>query len=321
MGTEPSVVAGACDTVEMAGERTIEIPPVVRNKAALAGRPDWVDELPGIVDDLARRWDLTIGRAYSGGTEAFVCRADSADGTAAVLKVMVPREPVLAVREATVLRLADGDGCARLLAFEPEHQALLIERLGSSMTTLGLPPSQQHAALCDAASRLWRPAPAADLPSGAWKAEWLADFIMASWERLGRPCSETVVEHALACAERRRAAHRHDRAVLVHGDLHQGNALQARDGPFKLVDPDGLLAEPEYDLGIIMREDPIELMAGHPDERADFLAGRTGCDVTAIREWGIVERVATGLLCVEIDLQPVGDQMLEAAEFVTGWSD
>ena len=52
------------------------------------------------------------------------------------------------------------------------------------------------------------------------------------------------------------------------------NALEAGDG-FKLVDPDGLLAEPEYDLGIIMREDPLE---GDLHERARWLAHTTGLD-------------------------------------------
>ncbi len=76
------------------------------------------------------------------------------------------------------------------------------------------------------------------------------------------------------------------------------------------------LAEPEYDLGIIMREDPIELLDGDPHERARWLAARTGLDATAIWEWGVVERVATGLLGVKIDLQPVADEMLAAADAV-----
>jgi streptomycin 6-kinase len=80
----------------------------------------------------------------------------------------------------------------------------------------------------------------------------MADFISATWEELDHPCSERAVDHALACAGRRADAHREERAVLVHGDVHQWNALEAQVG-FKLVDPDGLLAEPEYDLGIIMR--------------------------------------------------------------------
>ena len=86
-----------------------------------------------------------------------------------------------------------------------------------------------------------------------------------------------------------------ERAVLVHGDVHQWNASQA-EGGFKLVDPDGLLAEAEYDLGILMREDPLELLDGDPDNVPDGSLPRTRLDATAIWEWGVVERVSTGLL-------------------------
>ena len=86
---------------------------------------------------------------------------------------------------------------------------------------------------------------------------------------------------------------------------------------FKLVDPDGLLAEAEYDMGILMREDPIELLQGDdPHERARWLAARCNLDATAIWPWGVLERVATGLLLTKIDLQPVGRQMLTAADHV-----
>jgi streptomycin 6-kinase len=135
------------------------------------------------------------------------------------------------------------------------------------------------------------------------------------WEELDQPCSERAVEHALACAARRIDAHDDERSVLVHGDVHEWNALQAADG-YKLVDPDGLLAEAEYDLGVLMREDPVDLLGGDPFERARWLAARSGLDVTAIWEWGVAERVSTGLLCTRVDLQPVGRQMLAAADFV-----
>ena len=113
-----------------------------------------------------------------------------------------------------------------------------------------------------------------------------------------------------------REAHDDERAVLVHGDVHHGNALEAGDGTFKLVDPDGLLAEPEYELSVIMREDPVDLMTGDPRERARWLARRCGLDATRIWEWGVVERVSTGLVCTQIDLQPVGRQMLAAADHI-----
>lgn len=134
------------------------------------------------------------------------------------------------------------------------------------------------------------------------------------WEELDRPCSARAVDYAIACSERRVEAHRDERAMLVHGDVQEWNTLQASDG-FKLVDPDGLHAEPEYDLGIIMREDPLELVAhGDPRERARWLARRTGLDATAIWEWGAIERVSTGLLATKIDLQPIGRHMLEVAD-------
>ena len=83
---------------------------------------------------------------------------------------------------------------------------------------------------------------------------------MTTWEELDHPCSERTVDHALACAGRRARAHRYERAVLVHGDVHQLNALQF-DGGFKLIDPDGLVAEAEYDLGVLMRGDPSSCLA------------------------------------------------------------
>jgi streptomycin 6-kinase len=78
-----------------------------------------------------------------------------------------------------------------------------------------------------------------------------------------------------------------------------------------------VLAEPEYDLGIIMPEDPLELIDdSDPRERATSLAERTGCDPTAIWEWGVIERVSTGLLATRIGLQPVGSDMLRAADLL-----
>jgi streptomycin 6-kinase len=282
----------------------------VRKRAVAAGAGRWIAELSDLIASLEAEWAITVGHALEGGTEAFVAEAVSSDGTPVVIKLLVPGDPDAARREITVLGLADGIGCAALLNSDAERGALLLERLGSPMSDLGLPPARRQDLLCDAASLLWRNVPDTGLPSGASKGRWLADFIPAVWERVGRPCSERAIAHALGCAERRIAAHDDERAVVVHGDVHQWNALQAGEG-FKLIDPDGLFAEPEYDLGVLMREDPLD---GDLRERAHRLASRTQLDVTAIWEWGIVERMSTALLCVELGLEPAAKQMLTVAE-------
>ncbi|MGO9165112.1 MAG: hypothetical protein ACLP7J_31165 [Streptosporangiaceae bacterium] len=89
-----------------------------------------------------------------------------------------------------------------------------------------------------------------------------------------------------------------------------------RHGPVALVDPDGLLAEAEYDLGVLIREEPVELLSGDPRAQAHWLAARCGLDATAICEWGVAERASTGLLCTRIGLQPVGREMLATADRV-----
>jgi streptomycin 6-kinase len=293
----------------------IDVPAVVRNKALAAGAAEWLDELPELVSELAREWGFDVGRTFSDATEAFVAEAQLADGEDAVLKLLVPRARDAAENEITVLRLTNGEGCVRLLRDDASRSALLLERLGRSLHELALPIRRRHEILASTAARIWRPAPACGLPTGAEKGRWLAGYIEQAWERLDRPCSERAVIDALDCAARRVDAHDDERAVLVHGDVHQWNALQSVDG-FRLVDPDGLLAEAEYDLGIIMREDPVELLDGDPHERARWLAARSGLDATAIWEWGVIERVSTGLLGTEIDLQPIGRQMLAAADRV-----
>jgi streptomycin 6-kinase len=315
-------------------------------KALAVGAEQWVAGLPGLVADLERDWQMSAGPPYEDATEAYVAEATLADGTPAVLKVHIPRpgDPPaggLAGREITFLELAGGEGCARLLRADRVRGALLLERLGPSLRELGLPIEQRHEILCAAVSRLWRPVPgfeagldlpsgvrvdlpsgaAADLPSGADRARGFAERIPVDWEELGRPCSEIAVAHALMCAARRFAAHHDERAVLVHGDAHEWNALLASDQTVKLIDPDGLLAEPECDLGVLMREDPVDLMHGDPRDRARWLGRRCVLNATAIWEWGAADRVATGLLLTRIGLQPVARQMLAAADYAATFID
>ena len=296
----------------------VEVPEIVRNVARLAGAQDWLAELPELVDRLQQEWGLTVGRPYEDATEAFVAPAMLADGTPAVLKMLVRRPGGShTAEEITMLRLTDGEGCVRLLRHDEATGAMLLERLGPSMFRLRVPIEQRHEILCRVAMRVWRPAPGVALPTGADKARRLAGYVRARWEVLGRPCSEAAVEQALAAAERRIAAHDDERAVLVHGDVHQWNTLQVTvddRADWKLVDPDGLLAEPECDLGVIMREDPVQLMDGDPRDRSRMLAARTGLDEAAIWDWGVLERVANGLCSLEDGLRQHATDSLAAAD-------
>jgi len=249
----------------------VRVPDVVANAAAACGAGGWLRDLPGLIAELEAEWPVSVGRPFPHSSEAFVAEASLADGTPAVLKLLIPQDGAAGRHEITMLRLVGGRGCVGLLRDDAARGALLLERLGPSLYELGHPLAERLEILVTAA--------------------------------------------ALACAARRIAAHDDERAVLVHGDVHQLNALQVpgRD-TFKLVDPNGLLAEAECDLGVMMRNDPIELLDGGPWARAHWLAERCGLDATAIWEWGVVERVTSGLRCTRINLQPLGRHMLKVAD-------
>jgi len=303
---------------------SLGLPQAARTRALAAGPQGaaWLEGLPGLVEGVARDWNLTLGATLDGGSEAFVALATDREGRAAVLKVIPPhRDP--ASREVETLLAARGRGYARVLAYDPGRRALLLERLGRQLAEMGWPVDRQIEALCEALQAAWRPLEdPAGFMTGAQKAQSLAQFTQAIWREMGRPCSERTVETALSYAREREAAFDPGAAVLAHGDAHAWNALQVpgEDG-FKFVDPDGLFIERAYDLGIAMREWAGDLLAGDPvglgARRCRRLAELTGVDAEAIWQWGFMERVSSGMLCLKLGIAE-GREMLAVADAWAG---
>ncbi len=305
-----------------------EVPPVVRAKARRLGRQGqkWLSDLPGLVAELEQRWSLTAGEQLDRATSAYVLRVRTGGGRAAVLKLAVPDPDFPS--ELRTLRLADGQGYVDLLAHGAERHALLLEALGPPLDQLGLPPSRQIEILCATLRRAWRVPPPETVPRPD-KARSLAAMVERLWDALGHPCSERVIDRALACADRRAAAFDPGRCVVVHGDPHPGNALRVappRPGAetgFVFVDPDGFLDEPAYDLGVVLRGWCPELSAaddavGTARSYCALLAERTGVDPRAIWEWGFLERVSTGLYLLDHGAKDAARPYLATAELLGG---
>lgn len=303
-----------------------QLPRAVRLRAEAHGEQgrQWLAMLDDTVQQLAAQWDLTVGAVLNGGSESLVAHVQRSDGRAAVLKIGLPGSADLAT-EAKVFRLAAGRGYAELLAHEPVHNALLLERLGPPLRDGVGTVEAQLVLLCRTLQDAWLPLTEAHgLMTGAEKAAWLAAFILEKWQALGEPCAKPIIDQALAFAEERAAAHTPANAVLVHGDAHANNALLVPDAAVdgvlrcKFVDPDGLFAEKACDLAVPMRDWSAELLAGATlhlaQARCALLASLTDVAERAIWQWGFMERVSTGLLMLSIGLQHEGDTTLAVAE-------
>ena len=227
---------------------TLDVPDEVRSQALADGDAAWLDGLPSVLDSWARNGSLTIGATMRGGHAALVVEATLADGAPSVLKVGVPGYRRQRGFEATVLYFDAGKTCARLIRRDLTRDALLLERLGSPMYDVISDHRSQHDMLCDIAAQLWRPLDDdIDLPTGADFAHRMQHLMPQLWEELERPCSAATIDDAVECADRRERVL--GTSVLVHGDVHEANALQTEGGTFKLIDPVGLRAEPACDLG------------------------------------------------------------------------
>ncbi|TDC76155.1 aminoglycoside phosphotransferase family protein [Actinomadura sp. 7K507] len=315
------------------GEAMIELPPAVRRKAARLGERGarWLDELPGVVAGLRRAWAITdVGPALPGGTAAYVARVRVGGpdgGRDAVVKIALPAHGGAA--QIRTIAAAHGRGYVRLLAHDAARRAMLQEALGPPMDELGLPPEQMIAALCRTLGQAWGVPPDPAAGPAPDKAGELGRLVQRLWDRLGRPCPERVVRQALRFAGRRAAASGPGRCVVVHGDPHPGNALSVpspragAESGFVFVDPDGFAADPAYDLGVVLRGWCAELLAARDPAAlarryCALLASGSGLEETAIWEWGYLERVSSGLYCLDLGLDDLARPFLATAEMLAG---
>ena len=301
----------------------LDVPDLVVQRASrngAAGRR-WLDELPNVLGELASRWGLELTTPFTGGTAGYVVAATDRAGRSCVLKIAMPLdmdERDTFSRSVRAHQLAAGQGCAQLLAFDLDVPAILLERLGPNLATLGYTVPEILEAVTATLRSFWRPVVVDDgLRTGDEQASWLARYITTTWDELDQPCQRAVIDTAVRLCEQRAAAFDPKRSVLVHGDAHGWNTLAAGPGIYKFVDVEGFYSEPEHDLSAAMREYNDPLLEGDTAQlvrdRAEFLAERCEVDPLIVWEWGFIERVSTGLANLRDFNNDEGAKFLEVA--------
>jgi streptomycin 6-kinase len=308
--------------------RPLVVPDLVRQRASSNGAAGqrWLAELPAVVAELTDRWGLVLGEAFAGGTAGYVVAVTDSSDRECVLKVAMPLdmdEHDTFVRSVRAHELAAGRGCAELLAHDASVPAMLLERLGPNLAELGLSVPEILEVITDTLRTFWRPVSVDEgLRTGEEQAHWLSRYIADTWEELDRPCERAVIDQALTFCDERAAAFDPTTVVLVHGDAHGWNTLDAGNGTYKFVDVEGLCSSREHDLAVPMREYNAPLVGGDTPrlvrDRAEMLAARCGCDPQAVWEWGFIERVSTGLANVRDFDNDDGAVFLEVATRCVG---
>ena len=301
------------------GPDAVRLQPLARARVASLGEAgrQWEAGLPALLQELAGRWSLTLGRALPGGSASYVVGARTATGRSVVVKVAMIDPSFEAEVEA--LRDARGRGYARLLDHDAGRGAALLERLGATLSGSGLSAEEQLDALATTLAVAWR---RPDRPPTD-RGRALADGIASRRDLVGA-ADGPAVERALAYAAELAGTDPAD-PVLVHGDPHPGNLLRAaepRPGAptgWCLVDPEPCVTDAAYDLGVTVRDFSSTLLAdpGHAPARlrswCERVARPSGTDPARVWAWGFLERVSTGLYVRSFGAPAVAEPFLRSA--------
>ena len=137
----------------------------------------------------------------------------------------------------------------------------------------------------------------------AGEARRWADELPARWERHARPFDRALLDRAVGWIGELLASGAEGGAeVLLHQDLHGGNALRAARGrgDWLAIDPKPLAGERAFDVASLLRDRRPELAADpHPAprirRRVDRLSEALDLDRERMRRWAVVHALAWGL--------------------------
>lgn len=182
----------------------------------------WIEDLPDLIAETSEKWSLAVEKPFPDLSYNFVAPCVCADGTNAVLKIGYNEKDSVVSSEAKFLTILDGKGAVKLLRFDKNHCALLLERLmpGENLAKLCQTNDEEATSIAiDVMRRICQPPPKNhDFPT------------LENWINKLQTAAETTFAPRLATKalnyfEELSAASEQD--LLLHGDLHHENILSA----------------------------------------------------------------------------------------------
>jgi streptomycin 6-kinase len=261
----------------------------------------WLNRLPAMLAACEERWNLMISAPVSNLTFNYVAPAVLADGSEAIVKIGLTDE---FPSQPEALQHFDGHGIVQILAYDELDKVMLLERLrpGTSLRSV----EDDEAAISIATSimrKLWRPLPLHHYPFPTIE-DWGKGFarMRKLYDGGIGPIPSTLFDKAESLYAELSASMAEP--VLLHGDLHQDNILSAERDSWLAVDPKGVIGEPAYETGAILRNfwpdilsvpNPKQLMA----RRIDQFSTELDFERERIYGWGFAQAVLSVLWSLE----------------------
>jgi streptomycin 6-kinase len=224
----------------------VEIPEYFQLKAARqfgeAG-PGWVRELPSTLTRCLERWELSDCQPIDDLSINLVCFARSPTYGEVVLKIQGPHTERFT--EMKALELYGGRYACRCLECDRERAAMLLERVLPGHDLRSIPAKDEQLAI-GTEMLCALPIPLREthgLPS-------YRDWMTNAFSTIERDDELDVLTKDLIRSAWELFLEIDDGGqFLLHGDLHHDNILQAGDGAWKIIDPQGVIGSRIFECG------------------------------------------------------------------------
>jgi streptomycin 6-kinase len=271
----------------------------IRNAYKEAG-DKFLANLPALVDEAARRWNLTDIRPVSNLSYNFVCYALSSNSQNVVLKIGVPNNELTS--EMAALRLFNGEGAVQLIDCDAAKGFLLLERLQPGIMLSTLKDDEEATRIAaDVMLKIRRHAPQDDVFIKL--SDWFDGFkrLRKYFDGGTGPFDRTLVERAEQSVKDFFAEDYVP--MLIHGDFHHFNILSSERG-WAVIDPKGVIGPAGYEVGPFLLnpwEEPLNesRFRAQAKKRIYILAEHLGMERERIREWGIAHAVLSAWWGIE----------------------
>lgn len=281
----------------------------------------WFQRLPSLLEEYAERWQLTLLPPFENLSFHYVAPAIRVDGTPVILKTSEFSDEF--EHGLAALRIFNGRGIARLLEYDEKKKVMVLERLQPGTMLESLVPEQDARAtsiLAGVMRQLWRPVQGGHtFPT----VEQLGQDLMrlrTSYAGGYGPFPPRLVDEAMDLFATLSASA--EVSMLLHGDLHHYNILQAQD-TWLAIDPKGVVGDPGYEVGAsffnplprILEVSNLEQMLVR---RVAQLSEELGMERARIRGWGLAQCVRNAWSMVannQLSANPQG--VLRCAEILS----
>jgi streptomycin 6-kinase len=256
----------------------------------------WIDALPTVIEKIFKQWKLKNITSVENMSYHYVAKAWCSDGKPVVLKIGFDKKAILDEKQA--LSYFDGNAAIRLLDYDEQYNALLLEQAIPGTTLKSFYPIKDEfvidcyvntvkTLLCKSSSSIDQFRPIKD---------WLKALDAVQLNRIPNALLQRAIDLKAFLLSTM------TKEVVLHGDLHHDNILKNND-TWIVIDPKGIVGEPEFEMAAFdfIHADEIDNSEIKKlfHRRLNLMAEKSKLSAERIKNWVFVRLILSAAWHVE----------------------